>query len=110
MHNNGWPLYFEDTRLLEGKLAISIYRHLLRHSCFVFRQHLQSQLVVYTVRIAEQTVITVSENECILQCDQRLNKTETLKLSVTITCDIVLAHRWASEQFPASQILSHGFG
>ena len=46
-------------------LAIPVCRHLLRHSCIVFTQHPQSQLVVYTVRIAEQTVITVSENECI---------------------------------------------
>ena len=39
--------------------------------------------MVYTVIIAEQTVITVSANECIYQCDQELNKTGTLKPSVT---------------------------
>ena len=67
----------EDTRLL-GKLAITVCRHLLRHSCIVFTQHPQSQLVFYTIIIAEQTVITVSENDCIYQCDQELNKTGTL--------------------------------
>ena len=67
------------------------FRHLLRHSCIDFTQHPQSQLVVYTVIIAEQTVITVSENECIYQCDQELNNTGTLKPSVTIICDTVLA-------------------
>ena len=64
--HNGWPLDFEDTRLL-GKLAIPVCRHPLRHSCIVFTQHPQSQLVVYTVTTAEQRVITVSENECIYQ-------------------------------------------
>ena len=81
--HNGWPFDFEDTRLL-GKLAIPVCRHLLRHRCIVFTQHPQSQLVVYTVIIAEQTVIAVSENECIYQCDQELNKTGRLKPSVTI--------------------------
>ena len=89
-HNNGWRLGFEDTRLL-GKLAISVCKHLLRHSCIVFTQHTHSQFVVYTVIIAEQTVITISENECIYQCGQRLNKTGTPNPSVTIICDIVLA-------------------
>ena len=70
MHT-GWLLDFEDTCLL-GKLAILVCRHLLRHSCIVFTQHPQSQLVVYAVIIAEPTVITVSENECIYQCDQQL--------------------------------------
>ena len=55
IHNNGWPLDFVDTRL-RGKLAIPVCRHLLRHSCIVFTQYPQSQLVVYTVIIAEQTV------------------------------------------------------
>ena len=50
--SNGWPLDSEDTRLL-GKLALPVCRHLLRHSCIVFTQHPQSQLVVYTVIIAE---------------------------------------------------------
>ena len=91
--HNGWPLDFEDTCLL-GKLAIPVCRHLLRHSYTVFTQHPQSQLVVYTLIIAEQTVITVSENECIpYQCDQELTKTGTLNLSVTIICDIVLAQQ-----------------
>ena len=44
--------------------------------------------MVYTIIIAEQAVITVSENECIYQCDQELNKTDTLKPSVTITCNL----------------------
>ena len=86
--HNGLPL--EDTRLL-GKLAIPVCRHLLKHGCTVFTQHPQSQLVVYTAIIAEQTVITVSENECIYQCDQELNDTGTLNPSVTIICDIVQA-------------------
>ena len=57
------------------------------HSCTVFPQDPQSQLVVYTVIIAEQTLITVSENECIYRCDQRTR----VKPSVTITRDIVIA-------------------
>ena len=44
-------------------------------TCIVFTLHPQSQLVVYTVIIAEQTVTTVSKNECIYQCDQELKKT-----------------------------------
>ena len=44
-------------------------------TCIVFTQHTQSQHVVYTVIIAEQTVTTVSGNECIYQCDQELTKT-----------------------------------
>ena len=62
--HNGWPLNFEATSLL-GKLAIPVCRHLIRHSCIVSTQHPQSQLVVYTVIIAEQTVINISEKECI---------------------------------------------
>ena len=77
--------------VLLRKLAIPVWKHLLRHSCIVFTQHPQKQLVVYTVIIAEQTVITVSEKNFIYQCDQELNKTGTLKLSVMIICDIVLA-------------------
>ena len=68
-----------------GKLAIPVCRHLLMHSCIVFTQHPQSQLVGYTL------IITVSGNECIYQCDQELNKTGTLQPSATIVCDIVLA-------------------
>ena len=79
--HNGWPGDFEDTRLL-GKLATPVCRHLLRHICIVFTQHPQSQFVVHTVIIAEQTVITVSENECIYYCGQEFNKTGTLKPSV----------------------------
>ena len=52
--------------------------HPPRHSCIVFTQHPQSQFVVHAVIIAEQMVITVSENECIYQCDQTLNKMDTL--------------------------------
>ena len=59
----------KDTRLL-GKLSISGCRHLLNHSCIVFTQYPQSQLVVKTVIIADQTLITVSENECLYQCVQ----------------------------------------
>ena len=67
---HGWPLDFEDTRLL-GKLAIPVCRHLFRHSCIVFTQHPQSQL---------RMSVYIS-----------MNKTGTLKPSVTIICDIVLA-------------------
>ena len=88
--HNGWSLDFEETRLLR-KLAIPVCRHMLMHSYIVFTQHPQSQLVVYTVIIAEQTIITVSENQCIYQCYQEFNKTNTLKLSATIISDIVLA-------------------
>ena len=69
--HNGRPIDFEDTRLL-GKLVIPVCRRLLRHSCIVFTQHPQSQLVVYTVIIAKQTLITVSENECISVYTQTL--------------------------------------
>ena len=100
---------YSISRTLLVKLPISVCRHLPRHSCIVLTQQTQSQLVVYTVIIAEQTVITVSENECIYHCDQELDKTGTLKLSVTIICDIMLAPM-ASEQFPSSQIPSHGLG
>ena len=62
--HNGWPLDFEDIRL-GGKPAIPMCRHLFKDSCVVFTQNPQSQIVVYTVGIAEQRVITVSENECI---------------------------------------------
>ena len=102
---NDWPLDFEDTGLL-GKLAIPVCRHLLRHSSIVVTQHPQSQLVVYTEIIAEQTVVTVSENECIYQCDQQLNNTDALKDSVTIIYDIVIAQPPAGFQtvsiFPIS--------
>ena len=50
--HNGWPIDFDDTRLI-GKLAVPIGRHLLWHSCIIFTQHPQSQLVVYTAIIAE---------------------------------------------------------
>ena len=59
-HTTAGHSIFEDTRLLR-KLAIPICRHLLRHSCIVFTQNPQSQLVGYTVIIDEQTVITVSD-------------------------------------------------
>ena len=86
--HNGWLLDFKDIRLL-GKLAIPVCRHLLRHICIVFTQHPQSQLVVYTTIIAEQTIITVSKRVYI-SVWSKLNKTGTLKPSVTIICDIVL--------------------
>ena len=73
---NGWTVDFEDTRL-RGKLAIPVCRHLLWHSCIVFSQHPQRQLVVYTVIIAEETVITVAENELVYQRDQELNNSNT---------------------------------
>lgn len=66
---------------------------------FVFFLHQQSQSIAYTA--TEQILVTISWRECIFWHNQSLNKDNIIKLSTTMTCDLMLMQLplTISEQF-----------